>query len=661
MGTRRTGPLGASGYASIVASNPTVQRTKAAARAEHRRQVVAEALAGTTTITELARRLQMDRSTIYDWIAKAQREGWDLTNAPPTEVAAEIAEAHRGKISSPEQAPDPIAFDMLTDQARAALADFGKFRADYLGRRSAPWAVEAAHMLLDLYHSPEEEYLVLNVAPGAGKSTLVTHDFVVWAATLERAKGEEPTISLGHKTLPKARWYLGRVGSTFSRNLDLLADFGRFRPNTRASWSTDELQVEPLRWYDLVEKEPTFSAAGYDASVLSGRYKLIVWDDLVDKGNSSTVEQREKLVNWWDQEAESRLNTGGLIVLSGARYGPEDLFYSCVSQIDLEDEDEDGAPRRLYERVVYPAHFDELHPDSGECAGPWPDGCLLDPERISAKKVRRYRSKDEGRFNLIWQQADVDPAGFLADPVWFTGGTDSHGREVPGCLDHDRMFGDPVGFTPLTAASIVSVDPAPQNYWAIQHWLVPSQERTQILFRAVRAQLQAPQLLYRENDGRYTGKLEEFWQLGADVGLPFTWLVVETNTANRWLLQYPFVAEWAMHRGVTILRHETHTNKADPERGVQMLGPLMRDGDVRLPYAGYEEKIYVDHYIREARTWPEGTTSDQIMAHWFVNSNLTSLMAIHDSDLDEDRYDLSAPAWAGGGTPAWARQRLGVG
>lgn len=644
-----------------MAEAPRVVNINKRAREHARRvRIVSLALAGEISISELARREDMDRSTIYDWIKKAQLEGWDLgpDKAAPERQALGL-EDRSASIVSPEQAPDPIAFENLDEQARQALEDFGKFRLDYLGRRSAPWAVEAAHTLLDLYHSPEEEYLVLNVAPGAGKSTLVTHDFVVWAATLERAKAAEPTISLGHKTLPKSRWYLSRVGSTFERNLALLGAYGRFKPLNRASWNNEEIMLEPIRWVDIVEKEPTFSAASYDASVLSGRYKLIVWDDLVDKGNSSTVEQREKLFAWWDQEAESRLNTGGLIVLSGARYGPEDLFASCVRQLDVLEEDEGGEPRQLYERIVYPAHFDDKHTDGGECTGPWPDGCLLDPERISAKKVRRYRAKDQGRWALIWQQEDVDPTGFLADPVWFVGGTDSAGREVPGCLDHDRLFGDPYGFNALTAASIVSVDPSPQRFWAIQHWLVPSGERTQILLNAMRQMLQAPEVLYRENDGTYSGVLEDFWQRSAAVGLPFSWMVVEINTANRWLLQYPFVAEWCSARGVTIVRHQTHTNKSDPQRGVEMLGPLYRDGLVRLPYGGYDERLYVDQFIREARTWPEGSTDDQIMAHWFLNSNLTALAAVFEADMDDADYDTSAPAWAyQRSTPRWAADSL---
>ena len=123
---------------------------KRAREQERRIRIVSLALSGDITIAELARREDMDRSTIYDWIRKARFEGWELGPAKAAPERAELGLVSEDTISSIEQAPGPISFDALSDDARSALEDFGKFRLDYLGRRSAPWAVEAAHTLLDL-------------------------------------------------------------------------------------------------------------------------------------------------------------------------------------------------------------------------------------------------------------------------------------------------------------------------------------------------------------------------------------------------------------------------------------------------------------------------------------------------------------------------------
>lgn len=623
-----------------------------------RASVIRDVARGGASLAAIARAHGVSRYTVYGW---PEFKHWKATGEVPEvpkylehRTAETVTRTKRNKLG---EAPDPLAAHELNSWARRGLDDFAYFRSHYIGRDSPPWATEAANKLLELYYSEQEEYLVLNVAPGAGKSTLVTHDFVIWCIARERALGHEPTIQLGHRATQKALWYVGRVGSTLQNNYELVMDYGRFKPlKARSVWSREELFVEPLDWTTLTEKEPTVSAAAYDASLLSGRFKLIIWDDLVDKANSLSVEQRQKLIEWWEVEAETRLEPRGLLVLSGARYGPDDLFHHLYTQKEMEDDDdEDNDPRDLYERVIYPAHFEE-NCDGHDHTKVWPEGCLLDPNRISWRKIKRFKVKDEGRFRLVWQQEDIDPQGFLADPKWFTGGTDSRGEEVPGCFDPDRIFGQVPRGTQLPYVSALSVDPAPANYWGIQHWVTYG-DQSQYLVRGARRKLQAPELLYHDQGGNYTGILEEWWQLAQEAGMSYTWLVVEVNTANRWLLQYPFVAEWALARGITIVRHTTGVNKADPDKGVQMLGPLYRQGLISIPYGGYQEKLYADAFSREACSWPEGSTSDQVMAHWFFNSNLKTMQIAEMQELDDGRD--TAPAWSyQRAMPRWAQKSL---
>src|SRR5690348_17364171 len=60
------------------------------------------------------------------------------------------------------------------------LDDFPKFRERYFHRVSTPWQADAAKRLLALTQTPEKSYVVINVAPGSGKSTLFTHDIPAW-------------------------------------------------------------------------------------------------------------------------------------------------------------------------------------------------------------------------------------------------------------------------------------------------------------------------------------------------------------------------------------------------------------------------------------------------------------------------------------------------
>jgi hypothetical protein len=555
--------------------------------------------------------------------------------------------------------PDPIPYDELSVVAKRGLGSFKFFRAHYLKLRFDPWGDQLAEELLAAWESREEEWVVVNAPPGIGKSTLITYAFVVWVTVRERAKGRWLTVSLGHREEGKAKWYVTRIRNLLSTNRQLQMDYGFFSPREGSRrWSSTELDVAPLSWEDVVDKEPTITAGSYLGATLSGRYNIVVWDDLIDQQNSATLEQRRKLARWNDVEAETRMEPGGLYVLSNARYGPEDLSHECLRATDPDEVDADGRPKKLYHHIAYSAHYDELC-DGKTHTGPWPSGCLLSPDRISWKKLSHHRAKDDSRFELVWLNHDSDPAGSLANPLWFTGGVEkSSGITFPGCFDEELRFGarPEVLEKDNPDVSVCTVDPGPSRHWAIEHWLV--HRNLQFLFQGERPIMPAPGLLYRENDGKYTGKLEEFWQVGYAKGLAFTYLIVEINTAQKWLLQYPFVAEWALARGVTIVRHTTSVNRADPDKGVEMVGPLYKRGEVRLPYGGHDEQLFSDQFRREACAWPEGSSDDLVMAHWFLNAKLPVLVTANIASFEEE--DLSLPAFvrrggAGTAVPAFAR------
>lgn len=575
-------------------------------------------------------------------------------------------EAKEKEVSESQEAnPDPVPWKDLTSKARGWLKDFSLFREHVLGRTwNPPWAVQTATKLLELYHSDEDEYVVLNVGPGIGKSTLVTHDFAVWVITLERAKGLEPTLLLGHRSMSRSQWYVKRVRATLEYNRMLISNYGRFRGGDRAlPWSQDEVSVELLGGITRQEKEPTISSGSYDAALLSGRFKLNIWDDLIDKGNASTVEQREALVSWWEQDAETRMEPGGLTILSNARYGPEDLSYSVRQVLDEEDLDASGNASAIYHHIAFKAHYQELC-NGVDHKGNYPDGCLLDERRLNWRRMRKAR-QNETRFELVYQQGDVDPAGFLAQRIWFDGGVDMNGAIAPGCFRPDLRFGQvPAGRSVLEAApmlSAVTLDPSGSKFWAAGHFLVWA-DRVHMLYRCHRAQMQAPEILYTgEKAGQYIGLLEDWWQASAHEGVPFTYLIVENNAAQRWLMQYPFFQEWAMVRGVTLIQHGTNrSNKPDPDRGVEMLGPIYRAGRFWLPYGGYEEKILGDQFRREACSWPEGQFSDLVMMHWFMAHRLDQLLITEVATNGAEGFDdETIPGFAQHRrTPAFADRRL---
>lgn len=80
-----------------------------------------------------------------------------------------------------ETQPNPKTWAELDGGAREALRDFAVFGEMFLLRRPVPWRRDAAMRVVDaLQDRTTRSYMVLNMPPGSGKSTLFTHDIPAW-------------------------------------------------------------------------------------------------------------------------------------------------------------------------------------------------------------------------------------------------------------------------------------------------------------------------------------------------------------------------------------------------------------------------------------------------------------------------------------------------
>lgn len=512
-----------------------------------------------------------------------------------------------------------------TPEARQALDDFAYFRLRYFGRRSTPWQERAAYEVLRLLDTDDREYLVLNMPPGSGKSTLFTHDLIAWLIARDRTI----RIMVGSQTGRQARMYLSRLKKTLERELPLradveslsrglawdaeatlAADFGAFKPERRSDvWAASQFTVRQHADVSLDDKEPTVSAWGRDEKFLGGRFDLCVWDDLV--GRRTTAEAFDQITDWWLTEAETRLEPGGVMLLQGQRMYADDLYKFCLDVLDDTD-----TPK--YQHIVYPAHDEQRCTGEHDNLRPWPDSCLLDPHRLPWKMLRQIAHANPRVFAVQYQQTDGAGSQSLVDPIWLQGGTDTDGLLVPGCYDTDRDLGqfdrdDAEGW------SVVSVDPSPTEWWSIQWWLIRPEVNRYVLVDKVRAKMQAPDFLSLDLDTHaWSGVLHGLLTASRDLGAPITHVVVEVNAAQRYLLTQPHVQKWQAAHAVTLIPHQTHSNKNDPKYGVTSIADFFRQGKIRLPFASGAARLSMSNYVHELTRWPDARTDDEVMATWFV-------------------------------------------
>jgi len=541
----------------------------------------------------------------------------------------------------------------LCPEALKALDDFAYFRLRYFGRRSTPWQERAAYEILRRLVSEDREFVVMNEPPGSGKSTLFTHDIPCWLIARDRTI----RIQVGSRTERQGRMYVGRIKRTLERDVpmrtdaDSLArgsaadavsclqdDFGAFKPEGRSDkWRAEELSVRQLNGIALDDKEATVSAWGMDSGFLGGRFDVVIWDDLVDRKNTKSVESKELIREWWDSEAESRLEPGGLLLLQGQRIANNDLYRYCLDKRNLDE-------TTKYSHVVFRAHDTErCNNEHGVDAKAWPDGCLLDPYRLPWKMLEQTRFQNPRQFNLLFQQEEGTDMGGLIDPIWIDGGIDGEGYYAPGCKDMERAIGEiPAHLVNGNGWSFVTVDPSPTEFWAVIWWIYDPDTDRRYVIDLWRRRMNPEDFISLDlNTFEWSGLVPEMTADANNLGAPITHIVVEVNAAQRWLLSQPHVQKWMEQTGQIFVPHTTSINKRDPKYGFESIGDLFRQGMIRLPYGTPTSRLQMGYMVQEAITYPDGDTDDVLMSTWFQKLAVEN----HYTPRQMGMYSMPRPRW----------------
>ena len=227
------------------------------------------------------------------------------------------------------------------------------------------------------------------------------------------------------------------------------------------------------------------------------------------------------------------------------------------------------------------------------------------------------------RFAVVYQQEDLDPSEVLVRKEWVWGGDTN-----PGCIDKDRDAWEiPRGLSARDCLVIATADPSPTQFWSIQLWIYHPDSEQRFLIDHVRQKMNASDFLdYKMEEGSYSGLMEEWQRTSESIGFPIQYWIVETNAAQRFMLQYDYVKTWRGIHSVEIIPHNTNSvNKTDEQLGVTVLQSHYRFGRVRLPGKG-EGKTRSMKLIDEVTRYPNGTrTDDCVMAQWFLEWNLPNL------------------------------------
>lgn len=573
-----------------------------------------------------------------------------------------VQEEHRPDRTLSNELPAPKKLEELSTDARASLADINLFSEMFFARRPSPARYEASMRAAELLASPDREFVDINMFPGIGKTTLWTHDFPAWLIAggffEDPAFGRALRIMLGSRVLKTSKGFVMRL----ARSLDLRRpfwdkdqrvaaefvmsiEFGRFKPDTAAGeekiWAQNQFLVAQMGELDLYEKEATVQAAAEDSGFLGERVNLAVWDDIAVTKNSTNPEVAQATANWFEDEAETRVEPGGLLALVGQRLSPLDLHRK---RLDARVENEKGEQVPLYHHVIFPAHWDKLCDGNHRQWDPATDtGCLTDEWRLNERDWIKVRSKQN--YRTVYQQEDADPSRILVQPIWLEGGYDPmSGLELPGCYDRDRGFYQ----WPTDVGKLVdyaSVDPSAGNWWVMEWWALQPETRHNYLIHGQRRKIQAGAFLDWDNSRQeFTGWMHEAQVQSYEMGRPIRVWIIEAVAAHKYLFQFEHFRRWRLaFPDVHVIAHQTQKNKIDPEMGVEALMPTRyRSGMKHLPKArGTEALNYLRIKEKELTTYPFSETDDTVMADWFGEWNQDAIISLTRRDPGPDGPDIT--------------------
>ncbi len=152
---------------------------------------------------------------------------------------------------------------------------------------------------------------------GAAKTTWANTAFLSWAIAKYDLR-----VGLVSNTDMQAQDFSRAIRWTYESNIEHKEIFGNLA--STAKWTNKEWIKAGSRW--LGTKDVSCFAVGVGGAIISKRFDILLLDDILDEENTSNVDQREAVVNWFYKTLLPCLAPDGVVVIIGTRWAEEDLY-----------------------------------------------------------------------------------------------------------------------------------------------------------------------------------------------------------------------------------------------------------------------------------------------------------------------------------------------
>jgi predicted phage terminase large subunit-like protein len=227
------------------------------------------------------------------------------------------------------------------------------------------------------------------------KSTLVTIGYSVQ----QIAKNPNIRILLLSATWQMAVDFLTEIKNNLTRNETFIELYGDLAQEP-TEWSQDRIT---LKRTDMNIKGPTVWAAGIDSNLVGSHPDMIIFDDVVNRDNTQTREQIDKVILRY-KDALDLLEPGGQLIVIGTRWVEGDLYDWIMDKSNEIHKSFDVMVEKSFEGNI----------ETGD------DFQALWPEKFSLKELRdRLREKGWYEFSAQYQNDPVPDQDATFKRSWF--------------------------------------------------------------------------------------------------------------------------------------------------------------------------------------------------------------------------------------------------
>lgn len=425
----------------------------------------------------------------------------------------------------------------------------------------------------------DNKWMVIMAPRSHAKSTVFTVNYPLWR--LGRDHNLRIVIVSASATISQS--FLREIQVEMERNAMYKAVFGNLVPEIPEKWTQHEFIVDRDRT-DL--KDPSVSATSIGGTVLSKRADIIICDDILSDQNTRTVEQREKVRQWFFEVLLPVLEPGGQLIVVGTAWNTEDLYHQLMG-------DDSFQIRKRYDAIINEDTQETMWPERWN----WSELMRLKKAMGSIPFSKAYRnvvlSAEDAVFKIEWiNRAKERGKHYILKPTFDYATWDLGQLVIANGIDLAISEKSTADYTAMGVLGRTR-DGTKIPLWARREHLSPAEVRQGIL---------------------------DIHKNFAPVGLAMH--KVETNGYQEALRR-----DLADQTDIPISGYATGGEKFDEYVGINSMAVEFENDKWIIPYGDEYTRRMMDYFIAGLLGFPGGHTEDLVMAFWFANTALRDLTA----------------------------------